>query len=123
MTLVDPQLWLGLLPFYVQSEVASLDYDDQKALLEEAAEGNLNQQEVREKVRRVKAGDVITLWVQLPVPEEHTGDYQRAIRMLKLHMGDTIELTEAALATFMDDDWGWMTSFMANTMSYAGGSA
>lgn len=42
------------IPFYVQAEVAALPYDDQKAILEAAAEGGLKREEVRTRVRKAR---------------------------------------------------------------------
>jgi hypothetical protein len=53
-----------------------------------------------------------------PVPEEHTDDYQRAIDMLQWDQGDTIVLSEADFITFINNEWGWHRSFLANTTSY-----
>lgn len=55
---------------------------------------------------------------RLPRPEEHTADYDRAIRMLTMHTEATIALSEEAYARLVDDDWGWRDAFLSNTHSY-----
>jgi hypothetical protein len=60
-------------------------------------------------------------FMRLPRPEEHTLDYDRAIRMLQLHTEPTIKLSEQAYAQFVDDDWTWKQAFGMNTLSYTGG--
>jgi hypothetical protein len=58
------------------------------------------------------------LSLSLPVPEVHTDDYDRILRMLKMHTEPTIELTEEAAMHLVDDQWGWSKSFASNTSSY-----
>jgi hypothetical protein len=66
----------------------------------------------------VARGDIRRLYVSLPVPEEHTADYDRAIQMLNLHLGDTVELSEEAFTRLVQDEWGWRNAFLLNTASY-----
>lgn len=51
---IPPELRNDQLPFTVQAEVAPLSYEDQKAILEEAAAEGLKREEVRDKVRATK---------------------------------------------------------------------
>lgn len=68
---------------------------------------------------QVKRGDVPeSLSVGLPIPEEHTDDYDRAIRMLRMHVGETVTLSEEACMRLVEDDWGWKQAFASNTSSY-----
>lgn len=54
----------------------------------------------------------------LPVPEEHTEDYQRAIEMLEWEIEDEVTLTEVDFGTLVQNQWGWARSFAQNTSSY-----
>ena len=63
-------------------------------------------------------GKVVRLYANLPVPEEHTKSYDRAIRMVRNHVGETIALKEEEYEQYVDDDWGWRRSFASNTLSY-----
>lgn len=72
-------------------------------------------------VDEVAAGKVRSLHVPLPIPEEHTEDYDRAIRMLERHVDPTVELTEDAYRCLVDDEWGWRRSFLSNTVAYSSG--
>lgn len=67
---------------------------------------------------QVRAGKSPRLYVDLPVPEEHTADYDRAIQMLAMDTTVDVKLSETAYARLVDDDWGWRDSFAANTSSY-----
>lgn len=71
-------------------------------------------------ITEIKQGKLPQLYVPLPMPEEHTGDYDRAIKMLEMHIEDTITLSEDAYARLVDDDWGWKQAFFSNTASYVG---
>lgn len=61
-------------------------------------------------------------FVWLPVPEEHTEDYDRALLMLDWELGDTVELSQEEFATLVQNQWNWIRSFTANTSSYVSGS-
>lgn len=71
------------------------------------------------KIDSVKAGKPIQHFIALPLPEEHTEDYLRVLRMLEHHQDALIKLSEADYATYMDNEWSWQRSFIANTTSYA----
>ena len=71
-----------------------------------------------EQLEALKAGKLPERSLRLPLPEEHTADYDRAVEMLHWHEGDTVELTEREFAQYVQDDWGWRQTFTANTTSY-----
>lgn len=56
--------------------------------------------------------------VSMPIPEQHTDDYDRAIAMLERHIGETVTLSEEAYARLVDDDWGWRDAFASSTVAY-----
>jgi hypothetical protein len=55
---------------------------------------------------------------RLPVPEEHSNDYDTAIDMLTMEHRDFILISSADFRTYMRDEWNWQSSFTANTVSY-----
>lgn len=57
----------------------------------------------------------------LPVPEEHTEDFDRAIEMLEWEVGDEVTLSEHDFATLVQNQWGWARAFASNTTSYTTG--
>jgi rubrerythrin len=71
-----------------------------------------------EQIEAIRKGGLPDRYLRLPVPEEHTADYDRAISMLAWHTEDTIELTETEFTQYVQDDWGWRQSFITNTASY-----
>lgn len=69
-------------------------------------------------IQQLRNGKTPNLYVGLPVPEEHTDDYDRNIHMLEMHIGETIELSEEAFMRLVEDEWGWNAAFASNTASY-----
>ena len=51
-------------------------------------------------------------------PELHTGDYDRAIKMLELHTEDTIVMTAQDVGRYVMDEWGWTESFKNSSQTY-----
>jgi hypothetical protein len=72
----------------------------------------------RDAVRRARIGEQFIGAVWLPVPEEHTEDYDRAIAMLEWEIEDDIRLNEHDFATFVLNQWGWAKSYATSTQSY-----
>lgn len=58
------------------------------------------------------------LVIQLPMPEDHTKDYDRVLEMIDMSVGDTMDLEEDDVASYIQDDWGWKRAWMTNTASY-----
>lgn len=49
--------------------------------------------------------------IHLVEPDCHMEDYDRAIGMLKMHVEQTVDITEEEYAHFVDDDWDWKQSW------------
>lgn len=75
-------------------------------------------EELDRKLEDARAGRRVDVHVRLPVPEDHTGDYDRVIRMLELEVDTTVMLSEQDMNQYVQDQWGWNASFAANTTSY-----
>jgi len=73
--------------------------------------------EAEQLVQDARLG-VIRRSITIPVPEEHTEDYDRAIDMLTWAETDVIELSQQEFATLVRNQWGWLATFTANTSSY-----
>jgi hypothetical protein len=65
-----------------------------------------------------KAGRKIVRMFSLPVPEEHTDDFDTAIAMLEWDTGEEIEINLAEFKMYVENEWGWQRSFAGNTQSY-----
>lgn len=57
----------------------------------------------------------------LPIPEEHSDDFDRAIRMIELNTEGSIMLDEEEFRELVLDEWHWKSTFASNTLSYTGG--
>jgi hypothetical protein len=75
------------------------------------AELDLALQEAREgkKIRRS---------FSLPVPEDHTEDFNTAIQMLEWEQGDQVQLGYGDFQQYVQNQWRWAASFAANTSAY-----
>jgi hypothetical protein len=65
-----------------------------------------------------KAGKPVKHHVQLPIPEDHSDDYLRAIKMLEMSTEEEIEISQRDFAQYVMDDWGWKAEWHSNTRSY-----
>lgn len=75
-------------------------------------------EELDRALDEAKRGKTIKRAFALPVPEDHTDDYDTAIAMLEWHTKDAVELSQREFMTYVENKWGWLTSFAANTQSY-----
>lgn len=78
---------------------------------------------LEEQIDRVKNNkQAIRIHVDLPVPEDHTSDYDRVLRMVDLAIAAEqvdIELDEHDAAQYIMDDWNWKRAFATTTAFYA----
>lgn len=69
-----------------------------------------------------RSGGQIRRAFTLPVPEDHTADFNTAIQMLAWHQSKTVDLEQYEFEQYVENQWGWRASFAANTQSYVVGS-
>ncbi len=65
-----------------------------------------------------KTGRGIKLHFDLPIPEDHSKTYDRAIKMVQMSVELVLELTEPEFTTLVMDDWGWKQTFTASNTFY-----
>ena len=94
-------------------------------IVEEARVGYVNKAKVllNDKLEELRSGKITGLRFDLKPPEDHTEDYDVAIRMLELHCEDTIEMSAMDVRTLMMDDWDWMHSFLFSNVRYSNSAA
>ena len=73
---------------------------------------------LEENIAIIKKGKLERLYVTLPVPEDHTKDYDRAIKMLEMSVDLEIELSEKDFKQYVLDDWSWQQDFLASNTAY-----
>jgi hypothetical protein len=69
------------------------------------------------RMRNRPNAPVVIGW-SLPVPEDHTADYDRVIAMIGRHVGETIRISEGKYRNYVDDEWGWTRAWRGSTESY-----
>lgn len=75
-------------------------------------------EELDRRLADVRAGRKIDLAFRMPVPEDHTEDYEREMRMLKMETRTIITLSAHEFDCFVMDNWGWKASFTTSNAPY-----
>jgi len=93
-----------------------------RAIFEEAQKGyRVKAIEFLDKaLQDAREGREIKTFIQLQAPIDQTFDYDRAIKMIKMCVEDTIEINEQDFACFVMDDWSWKKQFLATNAFYTG---
>jgi hypothetical protein len=92
-----------------------------RAIFEQAVEGyrNLAVQQLTDHVKRIQKGKLVEVYVRLPLPEDHTRDYDRVIQMLERSLDETVFLSEADFRAYVQDDWDWKRAFLTSNATYS----
>lgn len=96
-----------------------------RKIFEEALDGyKAKQVELLEaQLKRLRAGKRLTMSYYLPVPEDHTKDYDRVLRMLEMSLLDVVEISQEDFAKYVMDDWEWRRQFLASNSAYSSTAA
>jgi len=91
-----------------------------REVFEEAVEGYHKEvvRQLEERLADAKDKRPISLRFNLPMPQDHTRDYDRAIGMLEMSLDDELVLTDQEFASYVQDNWGWMREFVGTSLSY-----
>lgn len=73
---------------------------------------------LEEHIARIRAGKVERVVVQLPLPEDHTDDYERAIESLEWNIFDEVHLSITEFDQFVRDNWAWKGEFLRTSAMY-----
>jgi hypothetical protein len=65
-----------------------------------------------------RSGSSFKTYFHLPIPEDHTTDYDRVIKMVKMEVEDEIDLSAKEFAQYVMDDWGWKKGFSETSSAY-----
>lgn len=65
-----------------------------------------------------RAGNGIKRVVTWPEPEDHTSDYDHAIRMLEMCADDFLEISADDFERLVMDEWGWKARWTETTANY-----
>lgn len=101
-------------------ETLTANRDAHRAIFEEALEGYKTRsiELLEEHIERIKKGKVERIMVSLPVPEDHTDDYDRALTSLEWSIFDEVELSMREFDQYVRDNWSWKGEFTATTSLY-----
>jgi len=73
---------------------------------------------LEEMIEKLKAGKTIDHYIKLPVPVDHTPEYNRAIRMIEMDVREEIELGDEEFTQFVMDDWKWKREWIGTVSNY-----
>ncbi len=62
----------------------------------------------------------INSYLDLPVPTDHSIDYDRVIRMMELSVDKNVILDDVSFSKFILNNWDWKQEFVRITTSYLG---
>lgn len=101
-------------------ETLTANRDAHRAIFDEALEGYKTRsvELLEEHIERIKKGKVERIVVSLPVPEDHTDDYDRALTSLEWSIFDEVELSMREFDQYVRDNWAWKGEFTATTSMY-----
>lgn len=77
---------------------------------------------LEENLDALRAGKLPTVSIHLPLPQDHTRDYDRVIKMIEMDTGETWTMNEQDFARYIEDDWDWKRHFVTMSSVYAAGS-
>ena len=94
--------------------------DNHRKLFEEACEGYRTEaiKMLDEKLKLLKKKKSVKIWFNLIEPEDHTDDYDRILKMIKMTVVDEIELTEQDFQRYVQDEWSWKEQWTASNYNY-----
>jgi len=75
-------------------------------------------EEMDRALAEARMGGQIRRAFTLPVPEDHTDDFDTAISMLEWHQSKTVELEQYEFQQYVENEWGWQKSWAATTQAY-----
>lgn len=75
-------------------------------------------EELEQRVTDLRAGRQIEQYIHLPIPEDHTRDYDAVIRMLEMEVAETVEIDQRTFAQYVMDDWAWKEQWVGTMSNY-----
>src|SRR4051812_3191998 len=74
--------------------------------------------ELDRALQEARDGRKIRRAFTLPVPEDHTEEFNTAIEMLQWEEGNSVVLDHRDFQRYVQNRWEWAASFAASTASY-----
>lgn len=95
--------------------------DEHCKIFEEALDGYRKTaiSELETMLERAKKGKrVVEVRVHLPMPCDHTREYDAVIKMLELTADATVLLDQQEFTQYVMEDWDWMRDFLGASRVY-----
>ena len=74
-----------------------------------------------DKLEKAKKQEQIDNYLGITFPVSHSDDYDRVIRMLELSVENKIVLNSNEFDSYVRNQWGWRSSFLATNSIYLSG--
>ncbi len=102
-------------------EIITKNRTEHRAIFDEACVGyaKMMEQELETRLKEIRSGKKIVRITAMAVPEDHTGDYDRVLKMLDLAEETEIVLQERDVAMYIMDDWQWKQNFLISNSHYS----
>jgi hypothetical protein len=90
-------------------------------LFKDATDGFLKHARIEFETRLalVQKGSVKNLSVSLQPPMDHTSEYDTAIQMVEMHIGDTMKLSSSEFRTLVQDEWDWLGRWLHSNRQFS----
>jgi len=78
------------------------------------------QEKTEQMLDAIKNGKVFdpSAVARLPIPVDHTDDYETVVDMLELMIGEEVVFTESEFSQYMRDNWAWKHQWVATASAY-----
>ena len=71
-----------------------------------------------QRLQDARDGKKIDLRIALPEPQDYTGEFDTAIKMLEWDTGDEVELTMHDFQRYVENQWEWRDAFTRTSGAY-----
>jgi hypothetical protein len=94
--------------------------DEHRKLFEEALDGWHEEviKALETQIERVKADKKYNPSWHIPMPEDHTCEYDKMIDLVRASLDDEFELALHEFNCYVRDDWGWKADFLMTALNY-----
>ena len=74
--------------------------------------------ELEIRIEDLRAGRAVDQYIRIPVPEDHTGDYDQIITMLEMSEDPVVVIDYRTFRQYVMDEWDWKAGFTATNSTY-----
>lgn len=101
-------------------EIVKKNRERHRGFFERAIDGYREEavRQLTEHIERIKAGKHEAIRVYMSVPQDHTADYDRVIRMLGMEVDAVVEVDERSFDELVMDRWDWKEDFIGTSATY-----